>query len=92
MAKQLNIRSDQAYATAARLSRRLNKTTTEVVVAALARYDRETFAVPVLADMNADQKALADELLALAKAGREEGVRTLTSDHSNLYDHAGVPR
>ena len=92
MAKQLNIRSDEAYVTAARIARRLNQTTTQVVVEALARYDRETFAVPVQADMTSEQKALADELLALAKAGREEGDRALTSDHSHLYDDAGMPR
>jgi hypothetical protein len=92
MQKQLNVRSDDAYARARRLARRLNTSTTKVVEAALARYDRETATVPTYNDLSPEQKAFADQLLAMGKASRNEGDPNATSDHSWLYDEFGLPR
>jgi hypothetical protein len=92
MPKQLNVRSDEAYGRAHRLARRLNISTTKVVETALARYDRDTAKVPTYSDLTPEQKARADQLLALARKGRAEGDPLATSDHSWLYDDAGLPK
>jgi len=92
MSRQLNIRSDEAYETARRIARRLNVSTTEVVRTALDRYDRETSRVPTYDELAPKQKAFADRLLALARAGRSEGDPEATSDHSYLYDESGAPK
>jgi hypothetical protein len=92
MSRQLNIRSDEAYETARRISRRLNVSTTEVVKTALALYDRQTSRVPTYEELSPEQKAFADQMLSLARAGREEGDPNATSDHSFLYDEIGAPK
>ena len=43
MSKQLNIRSDEAYAAATRLAQRLGTTTTDAVLRALRRLEQETY-------------------------------------------------
>lgn len=92
MTKQLNIRSDMAYATAQRLAKRLGRSTTAVVETALDRLDRETFKVPSYDDLTPEQKFRADHLLSLARRGRKEGAGDATSDHDWLYDEKGLPK
>jgi hypothetical protein len=92
MTKQLNIRSDSAYATARRLARRLGTSTTAVIETALDRLDRETFKVPDYADLTPEQKLRADRLIALAREGQDEGSPDATSDHGWLYDDEGLPK
>lgn len=92
MTKQLNVRSDRAYKSARRLSADLGMSTTAVVETALDRMERDHFKVPSYDDLNPEQKAFADKMLALAGKGREEGDPNATSDHSYLYDEIGAPK
>jgi len=92
MAKQLNVRSDKARATANKVAVRLNGTTTDVVVGALRRFAGESAKVPTYDDLTPEQKARADRILALARAGRSEGDPDASSDHSWLYDEHGLPK
>ena len=92
MTKQLNIRSDRAFEIAQRIADRLEETTTQVVLEALRRYDRKTRRVPTYDELSPEDRAFADELLALARAGRDEGKPGATSDHSDLYDEHGAPK
>lgn len=92
MAKQLNIRSDKARATANRVAGRLKGTTTDVVMGALQRFEGQTAKVPTYQDLTPEQKARADRILALARAGRSEGDPDASSDHSWLYDEHGLPK
>jgi hypothetical protein len=92
MTRQLNVRSDYAYEAANRLSRRMGKSTTAVVETALDQLERSSFVVPTYDDLTPEQKAHADQLLALARRGQAEGDPLATSDHNWLYDDAGLPK
>lgn len=92
MTKQLNIRSDKALRAAQRVAQRLNETTTEIVVDALRRYERKTLRVPTYDELNRRDRSFADQLLALAQAGRSEGDARASSDHGYLYDAHGAPK
>ncbi|MEX0851708.1 MAG: type II toxin-antitoxin system VapB family antitoxin [Bauldia sp.] len=88
MTKQLNIRSDEAYEIASRVSREIGRTRADVVLAALlsfaeARIDRK---------MTRKQRAFVNELMALARRSAAVAPRGMTSDHSYLYDDKGLPR
>jgi hypothetical protein len=39
-----------------------------------------------------EQRAFAEQLLAIAKAGQSEGDPNASSDHSYLYDEFGLPK
>jgi len=92
MTKQLNVRSDKAYKSARRLSADLGMSTTAVVETALDRMERDHFKVPSYDELNPEQKAFADTLLALARKGRGEGDPQSASDHGYLYDELGAPK
>lgn len=92
MTKQLNVRSDRAYRSARRLSADLGISTTAVVEAALDRMERDHYKVPAYDELDPEQRAFADRMLALARKGREEGSPAATSDHSYLYDEIGAPK
>lgn len=89
MARQLNVRSDQAYETAHRLARRSRMTTTQVVEKALCRLDAET---PKEAKaLTPERQAWIDRLRALSLEMAKHKVPGATSDHSFLYDEDGLP-
>ena len=89
MARQLNVRSDQAYETAHRLARRTRMTTTQVVEKALSRLDAET---PKSAkDLTPEQQAWVDEVMAAAAELSKHKRPGETSDHSDMYDEHGLP-
>jgi hypothetical protein len=89
MARQLNIRNDEAYETAHNLARRTHMTTTEVVVKALRRLNEET---PVtLDDMTPEQRARYERIMAIAREGAKHKTPGATSDHSDMYDENGLP-
>lgn len=92
MARQLNVRSDRAYDTASRLSRRLGISTTEVVLRALDTLDRKTYRAPTYADLTDEQRADVDRILAMAKDVRRTLSPGVTSDHSDMYDENGLPK
>lgn len=92
MPKQLNIRSDAAYDTATMLARRLDTTTTDVVVRALDDLSRKTFKAPTYEDLTPEQKADVDRLLEMAADVRRNLAPGVTSDHGDLYGENGLPR
>jgi hypothetical protein len=92
MTKQLNVRSDKAYRSARRLSAELGMSTTAVVETALDLMERDHFKVPTYDELNPEQRAFADRMLALARKGRGEGDPSATSDHRYLYDEIGAPK
>lgn len=88
MARQLNIRSNAAYDLAHDLARRLDKTATEVIEAALRDFrDR---VVPQRDP--ASEEEFVEKILACGAQARAELLPGTTSDHSNLYDERGAPR
>lgn len=91
MARQLNIRSDEAVETAKRLAKRYGITTTEVVVRALRRFDDEKPAVPRYEDLTAEQRATFEALQRLSEEAATHAVSGATSDHSDMYDENGLP-
>jgi hypothetical protein len=88
MTKQLNIRSDQAYEIAARLSRRTGRSRADVVLAALLSYAE----AKTVRKLTPKERAFVDELMALARRSAAEAPAGMTSDHSHLYDQKGLPR
>jgi hypothetical protein len=48
--------------------------------------------IPTYKDLTPEEKARADRILALARAGRSEGDPNASSDHSWLYDEFGLPK
>jgi hypothetical protein len=89
--KQLNIRSDEAYAAAHSLAEQLGITTTEAVVRALREFRAKrripsTLVTPEAAEAN---------LSALLESVRRNKVNTtalLASDHDDFYDEFGLPK
>lgn len=86
--KQLNIRSDEAYATAHDLAEQFGTTTTEVVVRALREFKSNRrvpsrFVSPEEAEAN---------LSAVMKSVRARVSVTLSSNHDDLYDEFGLPK
>ena len=88
MARQLNIRSDEAYKIANEIAKRTGRTRADVVLAALLSY-REGKTGKKLTKA---QRAFVDELLALAHRSAALAKPGATSDHSHLYDEHGLPR
>jgi hypothetical protein len=88
MARQLNIRSDEAYEIANEIAQRTGRTRADVVLAALLSY-REAKTGKKLTKT---QRAFVDELLALAHRSAAVARPGTTSDHSHLYDERGLPK
>jgi antitoxin VapB len=86
MGAQLNIKSDDAYRLASRLSELTGESLTTVVTKALrTELDRE--------QRLRDKAALRARLLALADEISADMPEGLTSDHNWLYDdETGLPR
>jgi antitoxin VapB len=86
MGAQLNIKSEDAYRLASRLSQLTGESLTTVVTKALrTELDRE--------QRRRDKAALRARLLALADEISADMPADATSDHSWLYDdETGLPR
>ena len=84
--RQLNIRSDEAYATAHDLAEQFGTTTTEVVVRALREFKSKR---RIPSRLVSPEEAEAN-LSALMKSVR--GSVTLSSNHDDLYDEFGLPK
>jgi antitoxin VapB len=91
MAKQLNIRSDEAYETAHALAGRCNESVTAVVERALRELkDRVVQEEAVFSpDAIARRYLELREITARTAANKRPGA---TSDHSDLYDEGGLPK
>jgi hypothetical protein len=89
--RQLNIRNDEAFATAHELARELSTTTAEIVVRALREFKSKRripsrLVTPEEADAN---------IAALRKRWSEYGpgdLGGLSSNHDDLYDDYGLPK
>lgn len=89
MARQLNVRSDEAYETAHELARRTKLTTTQVVIRALRQLEAET---PVKVDtMTPEARARYEALMYLSRETAKHKLPGATSDHSDMYDENGLP-
>lgn len=89
MARQLNVRSDEAYDTAHALARRTCMTTTQVVEKALNLLDAETPEDIVVS--KEEQRAWIAKVKAAAAELSKHKRPGETSDHSYLYDENGLP-
>ena len=88
MARQLNIRSDEAYEIAHRVAKRYGKTVTHVVTEALRhRYGRAS------PEVSPEQAAETYRLLTeLSERLAKHKLPGATSDHRDLYDEIGLPK
>lgn len=71
MARELNVRSDEAFETAGRLAERHKLTTTEVVVRALRCLEATQAGAVRYEDLSPQQKPLHDRLAELGRKARE---------------------
>jgi hypothetical protein len=88
MARQLNIRSDEAYRIVSDVARRTGRSRADIVLAALLSYDEAKSG----RKLTPAQRAFVDELMALAHRSAAAADAKMTSDHSHLYDKRGLPR
>lgn len=89
MAKQLNIRSDEAYRLAHTIAEETSRPVVEVVVSALRDYGSR---LPAKRQMTPAQRAERDALRALAREAAKHKFPGATSDHSDMYDEFGLPK
>jgi antitoxin VapB len=92
MARQLNIRSDEAYKIAHRLAKRRGQTVTAVVTDALRQqqeHDRPAARPEVPPEQSAETIRMLLELSERSSRAAKPGS---TSDHSYLYDEHGLPK
>lgn len=87
--RQLNVRSDEAYALATTLARRQNLPTQEVVVRALRDYARAD--AERRGGMTAEQEASLQQITDLGRRFRRKWKYGEGSDHADLYDEDGLP-
>ena len=88
MAKQLNIRNDEAYEIASRLAQKTGRSRADVVLAALLSYAETRLS----RKLTPKERTFVDELMALARRSADAADPKMTSDHSHLYDANGLPR
>lgn len=91
MARQLNIRSDEAYETAHQLAAHLGETTTKIVRDALDEYAARNM-LPSRNVTKEEAEAFLTELDRLIEAARPFRKPGATSDHSDMYDENGLPK
>jgi hypothetical protein len=89
--KQLNIRSDEAYATAHELAERLGATTTEVVISALREFKlKHRIASRLVTPEEADANYRAIMRGVAEARRRPQPLKPWTTD--DLYDEHGAPK
>jgi hypothetical protein len=89
MTKQLNIRSDEAFAIAHEIARREKLPVSEVVLRALrAKITR----VPALDELSPAQRATYEAITEAARKAAATKKPGATSDHDDLYDEFGLPK
>jgi hypothetical protein len=90
MARQLNIRSDEAYKIAHWLAKTRGRTVTEVVTDALRRAQGECEPAPEVSPEQAAETIRI--LMELSERSAKAAKPGTTSDHSYLYDEHGLPK
>jgi hypothetical protein len=88
MARQLNIRSDEAYEIASRVAKQTGRSRADVVLAALLSYAETRIG----RKLTKAERTFVNELRALAKRSAAAAPKGMTSDHSYLYDKDGLPK
>jgi hypothetical protein len=90
VARQLNIRSDEAYRLARRLAKKRGQTVTEVVTDALRAQD-----APAKPKREVPRKQAEEtfrRLMELSERTARAAQPGASSDHSYLYDEHGLPK
>jgi hypothetical protein len=88
MAKQLNIRSDEAYEIAHALAREMNTTVTHVLETALREFQKKCAAD----ELTPEQMAFLTDVVRLSERSAAAARPGATSDHRDFYDDKGLPR
>ena len=86
MAKQLNIRSDEAYEIAHSLARELNTTVTEVLETAAREYQKRCAAD----ELRPEQLAFLTDIIRLSERSAAAARPGVSSDHRDFYDDKRV--
>ncbi|TDR93404.1 type II toxin-antitoxin system VapB family antitoxin [Enterovirga rhinocerotis] len=89
--RQLNIQSDEAFSRASSLAERLGRTTTDVVVEALRRFE-DDMAPRNEQGRTPEQQRRFDRIKALARETARHKLPGATSNHDDLYDENGLPK
>lgn len=89
MARQLNIRDDEAYRLAHTIAKETGAPVAKVVVNALREYGSR---LPAREDLTPTQRASLDALLALSRESAKRKFPGATSDHGDMYDEFGLPK
>jgi hypothetical protein len=88
--KQLNIRSEKAYETAHRLSKRLGVSATRVIEDALLEYEARKI-VPSTRVTAEEARAFREKLLRTVLEGRDARKDRRPLDDRDLYGDDGLP-
>ena len=88
--KQLNIRSDEAFATARDLAAQLGTTTTETVVAALREFKSKR-RIPSRLVPPEEAEANLSALMASIRKNASASAMRPRSNHDDFYDEFGLP-
>lgn len=89
--KQLNIRSDEAFATAHDLAEQLGTTTTDVVVSALREFKSKR-RIPSKLVTPEEAEANLSALLESVRRNASGNATKLSSNHDDFYDEFGLPK
>jgi hypothetical protein len=89
MAKQLSIRSDEAYRLAHVIAEEIGKPLVQIVEEALRDYGSK---LPKRDGMTPVQRADFEALRALSREAAKHKLPGATSDHSDMYDEFGLPK
>jgi hypothetical protein len=89
--KQLNIRSNEAYATAHELAEQIGTTTTEVVIRALREFKSKR-RIPSRLVSPEEAEANLSTLMDSVRMRAPSGSASFSSKHDDLYDELGLPK
>ena len=89
--KQLNIRSDEAFATAHDLATELGTTTTEIVVSALREFKSKRRIPSKLVTLE-EAEANLSALMESVRRNASKRATKLSSNHDDFYDEFGLPK
>ena len=89
--KQLNIRSDEAYATAHDLAERLGTSATDIVVRALREF-KSSRRIPSRLVTPEEAEANLAALMEAIRARAPDASAAIASNHDDFYDEFGLPK
>jgi hypothetical protein len=89
--KQLNVRSDEAFATAHALAAELGTTITEIVVSALREF-KSRRCIPGKLVTPGEAEANLSALMESVRRNASKRTTILPSNHDDFYDEFGLPK